>query len=156
MNFLLYGPKDVTGWGTAVALQGGNNVLYSGYNYASNFRDTTIDGSALNVADLSAPALTQTVLDQDAFQIYFTFGAGIFGLPYTSYAGNKENTMSYLPRLGRFIITRFTADNSNAIKLSSLLQYRYIIIPGGTLTSVSRHVNLKNYEAVKRYFRIPN
>lgn len=155
-DYLLFGPKTSTGWGTAISLSKGSDVIYSGYNYATNFRDTTIDGSQLKVADLAATDLTQQAIDQDAFEIYFTFGAGIFGLPYTSYAGGAENTLSYLPRVGHFIITRFTADNSGSVPLSVLLQYRYVIIPGTILTSVNHHINIKNYAEVKRYFRIPD
>jgi hypothetical protein len=131
-------------------------VEYSGWNFATNNRDTTADNSALNIADLAAPALTQPLLDNGVFQIYFTFGGGIYAIPYTSFAGGKQNTVSYLPRLGHFIITRFTADNSNTIKLSTLLQYRYILIPGGQSLGVNHHVDLSNYEAVRKFYRIPN
>ncbi|HEY2581614.1 MAG TPA: hypothetical protein VGI43_07400 [Mucilaginibacter sp.] len=158
-SYLLYGPKVTSGWGVAVSLQGPAgtaNVEYSGWNSAVNIRDTVADGSNLNVADLFAPALTQTMLDGAAFQIYFTFGAGVYTLPYTSYAGGQLNTMSYWPRLGRFIITRFTADNSNNVKLSTILQYRYIIIPGGNQVGVAHHPDLKNYEAVRKYYRLPD
>ena len=39
-DYLLYGPKTATGWGTATSLQGPAgtaNVEYSGWNYATNF-----------------------------------------------------------------------------------------------------------------------
>jgi hypothetical protein len=32
--------------------------------------------------------------------VYFTFGEGIFPLPYTSYAGGKANTISFIPNVG--------------------------------------------------------
>jgi Collagen triple helix repeat (20 copies) len=158
-SFMLYGPKIAAGWGPAVSLQGPPgtaNVEYSGWNFTSNFRDTTADGSSLNVGDLLAPALTQSLLDNGAFQVYFTFGAGVYTLPYTSFAGGAANTMSYWPRLGHFIVTRFTADNSNTIKLSAFIQYRYIMIPGGVKVGVNHHPDLNNYEAVRKFYRIPD
>jgi hypothetical protein len=157
---LLYGPKIVSGWGVATNLKGSNgapgtaNVIYSGWNYATNFRDTTADNTDLHAGDLSAPKLTSAILNSGTVQVYFTFGGGVYTLPYTSYAGGKLNTMSYWPRLGHFIITRFTADNSNSVALSTLLQYRYVIIPGGITADAAKHVNLNDYEAVRKYYRI--
>ena len=164
-SYLLYGPKTATGWGPAVSLQGPAgpagpagtaNVQYSGWNYATNFRDTTADNSALKAGDLIASTLTQSMLDNGAYMIYFTFGGGVYALPYTSYAGGKQNTISFFPRLGHFIITRFTADNSNSVPLSTLLQYRYVIIPGGQNVGLNNHVNLSDYEAVRKFYRIPD
>ncbi|RZK63467.1 MAG: hypothetical protein EOO95_13415, partial [Pedobacter sp.] len=57
-SYNLYGPKTETGWGVALSLKGTANVIYSGWNYAKNFRDTTIDASLLRIGDLMAPALT--------------------------------------------------------------------------------------------------
>lgn len=167
-NYKLYGPKDASGWGPATSLKGPTgatgatgatgtaNVLYSGWNYATNFRDTTADNSALHAADISAPALSQSILDGGVVQVYFTFGGGVYTLPYTSYAGGKLNTISYWPRLKHIIVTRFTADNSNSVPLSTILQYRYVIIPGGTALAAikNNHVNLNDYEAVRKFFRI--
>jgi len=156
-SYSLYGPKTSTGWGTALSLKGTANVLYSGWNYAKNFRDTIADNSALKAADLVAPALSNEILNSGVVQVYFTFGGGIYALPYTSYAGGKQNTIAYLPRLKHFIITRFTADNSNSIGLSTLLQYRYVIIPGEVIApTANKRPNLNNYEEVKKAYNIPN
>lgn len=155
-SYNLYGPKTDTGWGVALPLKGTANVIYSGWNYAKNFRDTTIDNSALRIADLAAPALSTTVLNSANIQVYFTFGGGVFPLPYNSYAGGKLNTISYIPRFGRFTFTRFSADNSNSVALSTFLQYRYVIIPGGTAVSLAKEnkLDLKDYQAVQKYFGI--
>jgi hypothetical protein len=158
-SYMLYGPKTAGGWGTATSLQGPAgtaNVQYSGWNYATNQRDTTIDGSSLVIMTLAAPSITAAELNNSSIQVYCDFGAGVFPLPYTSFAGGKENTINYLPQVGRFIITRFTADNSASISLSTLIQYRYVIIPGSVALAVGNHINLKNYEAVRKYFRIPD
>jgi len=155
-SYNLYGPKVATGWGTALSLKGTANVIYSGWNVAKNFRDTTSDNTALKAADLLAPALTTAVINGGLVQVYFNFGGGVYALPYSSYAGGKLNTISYFPRLGHFIITRFTADNSNSIPLSTALQYRYVIIPGGTAVALAKDEGLKltDYEAVKKFYAI--
>lgn len=155
-----YGPKTSTGWGTAISLKGKTgtaNVLYSGWNSATNLRDTTADGSKLKAVDLLAPALTTDVLEKGMVQVYFNFGSGVYPLPYTSNAGGLQNIISYLPRLKHFIITRFAFDNSGSVSLPSSLQYRYVIIPGGVAApTAAKKPNLNNYEEVKRYYNIPN
>lgn len=156
-SYSFYGPKISTGWGTAISLKGTANVIYSGWNSATNFRDTTADNSALKAADLLAPALSDAVLNGGVVQVYFNFGAsGVYALPYTSNAGGKLSTMSYWPRLKHFIITRFTNDNTGSVPLSSSLQYRYVIIPGGVAAAVAKKIDINNYEAVKKAYNIPN
>ncbi|RYY34959.1 MAG: collagen-like protein [Sphingobacteriaceae bacterium] len=132
------------------------NVIYSDWVMATNFRDTTADNSKLRIADVAAPKLTSALLNNASIQVYFNFGGGIFTLPYSSYAGGKLNTMSFLPRVKKIIITRFTDDNSASIPISSFLQYRYIIIPGGAKATAKNSIDLNNYEAVKQYYNIPN
>jgi hypothetical protein len=133
------------------------NVIYSDWILATNFRDTIADNSNLKAADLKAPQLTTAMLNNATFLIYFNFGGGVYTLPYTSNAGGKLNTISFWPRVKHFIITRFSADNANGVALSSFLQYRYVIIPGGIkATAVTQKLDLDNYQAVKQYYNIPD
>jgi hypothetical protein len=127
----LFGPKTSSGWGAGILLKGTANVTYSAWNYATNFRDSTIDASDEEIATLAAPELSSADLSGATILVYFTFGAGIWQLPYTSYAGGKGSTISFIPEVGQILVTRFTFDNSASITMSSLLQFRYIIIPGG-------------------------
>lgn len=158
-NSLLYGPKTGSGWGTPVSLVGATgpqgpagtaNVIYSAWNYASNFRDTVIDASNLVVATLTASEITSAYLSNATILVYLTFGAGVFECPYSSYAGGKANTISFLPEVGQILITRFTADNSASVSLSTLLQYRFVIIPGGVYVP-----NAVDYPTIARTYRIP-
>lgn len=140
------GPKGATGaTGTA-------NVIYSSWMYAHNFGDSTIDNSALKVGYIDAPKLTSTILNSGEVKVYFTYGGGTFTLPYTSNAGGKPNIISYTPMLNKILIYRFTFDNTNSIALSTLLQYRYIIIPGGVAARKSTGVNWDNYAEVAAYY----
>lgn len=159
------GPKGATGATGAAGANGTDgakgatgtaNVIYSDWAVATNFRDTTADNTAMHAADLIAPKLTTNIIEKGTVMVYFTFGGGVYALPYTSYAGGKQNTMSYWPRLGHFIITRFTADNSNTIPLSTVLQYRYVIIPGGITAAVARQMNINDYESVRKFYGIRN
>jgi hypothetical protein len=126
------GPTGSTG---PAGPAGSANVYYSGWIFATNPRDTIIDGSKLKVANVKAPAIVDSILSSGLVMVYFTLGNGIFVLPYTSNAGGLGNTLSFLPQKGNLLITRFTADNSGSIPISASLQYRYIIIPGGKATS---------------------
>lgn len=141
------GPRGDTGaTGTA-------NVIYSGWHTVSGAtRDTTIDGSLLKYNFVSAPDFTQGVLDSCDVHVYMTFAGTtqVWPLPYTSFAGGKQNTISYVLQVGKFLVTRFTADNTASIGLSSSIQYRYVIIPGGVHgLAVRSTIDWNDYEEVR-------
>jgi hypothetical protein len=164
-NYNFYGPKTAGAWGAALSLRGPAgpqgpagtaNVIYSTWKYATNFNDSTIDNSKIKVGYVAAPSLTSTILNSGMVMVYFTYGAGNFTLPYTSNAGSKVNTISYTPMLNKILITRFAHDNSNSVSLSTLLQYRYILIPGGVSGGrLATPVDYSDYSAVCRYYGIP-
>ena len=149
---LLYGPKNGTDWGTPTSLigpAGSANVIYSAWNYATNFRDTTIDASMVQAATLTATELTSAYISDATILVYFTFGAGVFQLPYTSYAGGKGSTISFIPEVGQILVTRFTFDNSASITMSTLLEFRFVIIPGGVYVP-----NSLDYPTISHLYRI--
>ena len=148
------GPSGPAGPTGAVGPKGTANVYYSGWVTATNFKDSIVDNSSLHIATVAATQLADSILQKGGLLVYFTFGSGVFPLPYTSYAGGKGSTLSFIPQLNRIIITRFTLDNSNSVALSTVLQYRYIIIPGGT---GNRQVDYKSmsYEQVCLALGIP-
>ncbi|GAA3951977.1 hypothetical protein GO495_12465 [Chitinophaga oryziterrae] len=138
------GPTGATGpVGTA-------NVIYSAWTYAHNFNDSTVDNSNIKAGYVDAPKITSTILNSGDVKVYFTYGGGTFILPYTSNAGGKPNTISFTPLLSKILIYRFTHDNSNSIALSTLLQYRYVIIPGG-VAARKNNINWDNYAEVAAY-----
>jgi hypothetical protein len=126
------GPAGATG---PAGPAGSPNVMYSSWVYATGFNDSTIDNSSLKVGYVAAPAIVDSILQKGLVLVYFTYGGGTFTLPYTSNAGGKPSTISFTPMLGKILVYRFTHDNSNSIALSTQLQYRYIIVPGGVATS---------------------
>jgi len=145
------GPAGSQGPAGPAGPAGSSPVIYSSWKYATNFNDSTIDGSALKVGYVACPALSTTILNRGEVKVYFTYGGGTFNLPYTSNAGGKVNTIAYTPMFNKILITRFTHDNSNSVTLSTLLQYRYVIIPGGVSGRFSSIVDWNDYAAVAAY-----
>ncbi|RYF21504.1 MAG: hypothetical protein EOO42_10475, partial [Flavobacteriales bacterium] len=68
-TYSMYGPKTAAGWGVALSLRGTANVIYSGWNKAVTFRDTTIDNTLMRIADLKALSLTNEILERGAVQV---------------------------------------------------------------------------------------
>jgi hypothetical protein len=155
-SYSLYGPKLAAGWGIGVSLKGSSAILYSGWQYAKAFSDTTVDNSALRVGYITAKSLTTSILNSGTVLVYLTYGGSVFPLPYNSFAGGKNNTINFMPLFNRIVITRFTADNSKSVALSTLLQYRYVVIPSGKLVGSMPKIDLNNYELVKKTFNIPD
>ena len=116
------------------------NVIYSPWTaFATAWRDTTIDGSALKYHALAAPGLTQQILDNGTVLAFMQFSGTVIQLPYTSNAGGMVSTLDFLARVGRIYFCRFTHDNSGSIGVGTAVTFRYILIPGGVSeTSLKR------------------
>jgi len=142
------GPKGNTG--TA-------KVIYSDWKYAEHDnRDTIIVATNQNLFNLLAPEITKHRLDSAVtLLVYLTWGSDIHHLPYTSYAGGSGNTIDYFTRVGEIILSRFTFDNSNTVKLSNILQYSYVIIPGGVAGGTKSLLSYGHYRAVCIKYGIP-
>ncbi|MBD1420271.1 collagen-like domain-containing protein [Sphingobacterium chuzhouense] len=161
-NAALYGPKAASGWPTTfVNLRGPKgsagtaNVIYSGWmSFPQAERDTLIDGTNLKVNHIAASPLTQTIIDNGMIQVYMRFGTTVLTLPYTSRAGARPNTVSFVPRAGRLLLTRFTHDNTQPYLGFGTVQFRYVLIPGGVRANAN--IDLKDYNQVKRVFQIPD
>ncbi len=109
------------------------NVIYSAWlSFQQAERDTIIDGTNVKVNHLPAASMTQARIDNGAILVYMRFLTTVFPLPYTSDAGpgNIANTVSFIPRTGNLLITRYTHNNSGSVGFGAV-QFRYIIIPGG-------------------------
>jgi hypothetical protein len=128
------GPTGPAGANGTNGKDGNANVYYSNWHYlTTTWGDTNIDNTSLKYNRDSAAVITQGILDSGAVLVYFNYGAGVFPLPYTSYAGGAVNTMNFILGLKQIIYTRFTHDNSASAGVGGL-QWRYIVIPGGKLT----------------------
>jgi hypothetical protein len=150
------GATGETGAAGPTGPEGSPDVIYSKWVYAHTFGDSTIDNSAIKVGYVDAPKLTTTILNSGEVKVYFTYGGGTFIAPYTSNAGGKPNIISYTPMLNKLLMYRFTFDNSNSVALSTTLQYRYVIIPGGVEARKNTGINWDNYAEVAAYYNIPD
>ncbi|MBE8715197.1 collagen-like triple helix repeat-containing protein [Sphingobacterium hungaricum] len=153
-NYLFYGPKTAAGWGTAVNLRGATgtaNVIYSGWQLARNFRDSTIDGTLQRVGHIYAPRVTATTMNSSVVLMYLNFGGGTFQLPYTSFAAGKASTIAYHLKNQEIVVQRFTHDGSNSISLSTGISYRYVIVPGAVVAKMkAKQIDLNNMGLVEQ------
>jgi hypothetical protein len=114
------------------------NVIYSPWTFGSPATAEEFDNTWDNSTTISAPDLTETMLDQASIEVYVKYPGGMFELPYRSNAGGKFNTMIYTLAPGTITVRRNTDDCNEAsclIGLSPVLEYRYVITPGGTPAS---------------------
>lgn len=148
------GPRGATGATGPQGPAGTANVIYSGWvSFQQAERDTLIDGTNLKVNHLPAPRLTQAIIDNGAIQVYMRFGTTVLTLPYTARAGSRPNTVSFIPRPGRLLITRFTHDHTPPYLGFGSVQFRYVLIPGGLSASLP-NLDLSDYDAVRAAFNI--
>ena len=158
-TYMLFGPKTAAGWGSGVNLRGATgsaNVIYSGWmSFPQSQRDTSIDGTLYKVNHINVPRLTQSLVDQGLIMVYYLYQNSVHQLLYTSDAGPgvgpaKTSTISYLPKPGRILITRYTHDNSASVGLGAI-QFRYVIVPGGVVVTLkNKNIDLNDPFAVDK------
>jgi hypothetical protein len=128
-----------TGATGATGATGTANVIYS------DWANVTFTGSGTSWAGkITAPKITQDILDKGLVKAYFKFGNA-------TYEGNYVNTpsgasMYYFTTLGLVNIQATFAAN---------YPWRYIIVPGG-VGARRAAVDYSDYEAVKKFYNIPD
>jgi hypothetical protein len=136
------GDKGDTG---ATGAAGTANVIYSPWSVIS----INTGSSAPYTAEVSAPQITQDILDKGLVLSFFrnVSSLEVFPLPYsfpTSSTTTQEGYASYI--VGKIKL------RSN-ITLSSV-GFRYVIIPGGVAGGRRAAVDYTDYEAVKKYYNL--
>ena len=111
------------------------NVIYSNWASAPVATAATIDGTSGNTTSITATQLNQDILDKGTVLVYGKFATTVFALPYTSTAGGSANTLTYFPELNNIKLFRFKHDGSGGVSISTSVQFRYILIPGGIVTT---------------------
>ena len=157
------------------------NVVYSSWIPSpavfapTGWADTTLPVIGLvSRANLSAPSLSQTILDQGFTVVYHTFaaapspptgGANAQSLPYTTTASGLILQVNYKPAVGRVIVFIKNLTTSASFGLLGGHYFRYVLIPGNI--AGGRMMNgpaagfstdeLKNmtYEQLIKKFNIP-
>lgn len=126
--------------------KGTANVIYSNWASAPVATATIIDGTSGNTTSITAPLLSQEILDKGTVLVYGKFSSSIFPLPYVSFAGGIANTLTFFPELNNIKLFRFKHDGSGGVGIPTSLQFRYILIPGGV--SVSAKTSQPNYKGM--------
>jgi hypothetical protein len=147
------GPKGDTG--TA-------NVIYSEWLDVEFSADTIQNGADIDTvgffADITAAKLDASILSQGEMKVYLNIGTAaepnVFPLPYfdvySNLSINPSFSLGIISLYADFNAGTFTTQNNEKI-----LQYRYILIPGGTTAApVTNKVDWTDYKQVKKFLRL--
>ena len=124
--------------------KGTANVIYSNWATVPVATATNIDATNGNTTSIAAPLLSQEILDRGTVLVYGKFSSVIFPLPYVSNAGGSANTLTFFPELNKIKLFRFKHDGSGGVAITTSLEFRYILIPGG----VSAKTSQPNYKGM--------
>ena len=128
-----------TGATGAAGATGTANVIYS------DWATVTFTGSGTAWSGkITAQKITQDILDKGVVKAYFKFGSDIYEGSYVSAVNGA--IMHYFINLGAINI-RST--------FNATYPWRYIIIPGG-VGARRAAVDYSDYEAVKKYYNLPD
>ena len=129
------GTTGQTGATGATGTAGTSNVFYS------DWLDLIPNKLPSRETTITAPKITQNVLDNSDVRVYIKIGSLVSALPYAD--------LSNWLLLGKVIIAV-----ANYSTINTGLKVRYIIIPGGTSIGSGRKASIDytDYEAVKAYY----
>lgn len=135
------GAKGDTG---ATGAMGTANVSYS------DWVNITFGGSGTSyIANISAPKLTQDILDKGDVHIYWKLGTTVQYIPYSQTIGSTTYTIFQVLTVGNIKLTSSYAVASNT-------SIRYVIIPGAIAGGRKAAIDYNNYNEVKKYYNLPD
>ncbi|CCH01458.1 hypothetical protein FAES_3451 [Fibrella aestuarina BUZ 2] len=138
------GPKGDTGAQGPKGDPGTANVLYSPW-----IAVTFAGGGSTYTGTVTAPAITQDVLDKADIRVYWNENGRILSLPYAQLIGGVTYSMHQ-----RFYVGRIELVASYPL---SAQQIRYVIIPGTVpIGGRKAAADLTTYQAVKAYYHLPD
>lgn len=138
------GSTGATGATGATGSTGTSGAIYSDW-ITPTFSATTFS------ATLTAPKLTQEIVDKGAVHVYLKGQSLVFPLPYidTDSLGRVALQLDFAIGVGRIVL--FTNARVSGIP------FRYVLIPGGTPSGGRKAaIDFNNYEAVKKEFDLPD
>ncbi|SEJ67208.1 hypothetical protein SAMN04487995_5799 [Dyadobacter koreensis] len=119
---------------------GSANVIYSAWI------PTTFSGSGSSyTGSITAPKLTQEMLDKADIRVYWSEGGRVISMPYAQTIGGTAYSVHQ-----RFFVGRIDLIASYAVSQQS---FRYIIIPGG-VAARQKPLSQMSYEEVKYFYGI--
>lgn len=142
------GPQGATGATGATGGSGGTTTL-SGVFY-SDWLSVQFSGFSEFEAVITAPKITREILDKGTVVTYAksNISGNVLPLPFAALDGATRTTVTY--NLG--------VVNLRATFNASSQTYRYVIFPPGTSIGNGKkaNVDLSDYEAVKKYYNLPD
>jgi hypothetical protein len=129
------------------------NVIYSEWATLDGvWRDTSMFGGSFKVNHLMAADVTEDIMDNGVVLCYASYASSVTPLPYT----NSSYTMSFQLDPGKVLFTTIKPDLTGGVELINTMEFRYIIIPGGTAaTKAAVDYNSMSYSEVCSMFDIP-
>jgi hypothetical protein len=132
------GAAGATGTTGATGATGTANVIYS------NWATLTFAGSGSSwSAQITAPGVTQDIMDNGVVRTYFKFGSSVYEGTYSNLS-NGHSLYQYLNVGSINLVATFNAT----------YPWRYVIIPGG-VASRKIQPDFNDYHAVCKFYNIP-
>lgn len=150
------GPQGPTGPTGPQGPAGTANVIYSAWISDGDpalWADTaiTLYGNPIRRRNITAPGITQAIIDQGVVLSYVRFVGGNtpYSLPFNFFFNGGQVGVAGQPALGRLIYIIYNPITGGAPNglLSSGLDIRYVIIPGGVAGGKSTGVGGTPYTA---------
>jgi hypothetical protein len=129
------------------------NVIYSEWATLDGvWRDTSMFGGTFKVNHIIAADITQDVMDNGAVLCYAKYAGSVTPLPYS----NSSYTLAFQLDLEKVLVTTIKPDLTGGVELINTMEFRYIIIPGGTAaTKAAVDFNSMSYSEICSMFNIP-
>lgn len=138
------GPQGASGVAGPQGPAGTANVIYSPWAPV-NFTGS----GTLYVGTITAPQLTQTILDRGDIRVYWQESGRVITLPYSEVIGGTTYTVHQRLYVGRIELRASYPLGSQ--------QMRYVLIPGGVPTGGRlATINWDDYNEVKQVLNLPD
>lgn len=135
--------------------EGTANVIYSDWITLSDLEapsDTTVLGRTYSKWEIPASELTQEIINQGTILVYFSLEGVVLPLP-TTFGGSNPIFITYAPfQPGTLSILAQNLDNTTS-GLNASIQFRYILIPGGTAAK-QKQPDFSNYHETMEFYGI--
>ena len=137
------GSTGATGTTGPTGATGTANVIYS------DWISTSFTGSGTSyIGNITAPKITQEVLDKADIRVYWSENGRVLSLPYAETVGSTTYTVHQ-----RFYVGRIELKSSYSLNPQL---FRYVIIPGGVAGGRKAVIDLNDYATVKAYYNLPD
>lgn len=138
-----------------IGATGAANVIYSNWAKAGTWFTTDVFGIVRSYIDITAPALSQEILDRGIVLVYVkltTDNNQVRQLPVTVYAQFTTELIDFSALVNRIRI--WSTPVKPPIAPSSSYEFRYILIPGGQ----AGRLNYEDmtYEEARVQFNLPD